>query len=115
MSEPNPVLFGAKLRSYRDAAGFTQSDAAEAAGVKREYLASLELGRIQVPYPHVFNALHTVLRFPGWELLEALGFETDHEDSGLKILPALASELRKMSEDQQKAVLGVVKAMAKAS
>lgn len=62
-------------------------------------------------YPDPFNALHRIYRFPGWEGLEAMGFETDGAIGGIQ--PSLLTHLRLMDEDEQHALLGVVKAMAK--
>lgn len=67
------------IRRARTRRRVSQSDLASASGVKRDYIGSIELGRIRVLYPETFRRLKEVLGFPGWAALEAMGFETDIE------------------------------------
>jgi len=68
---------GALLRQYRERLGLTQHEAEKLTGVRREYIGSIETGRIAIIYPEPFNALHRAYGFPGWEILESMGYETD--------------------------------------
>jgi len=68
---------GAKLKEYREKLGLTQYEAEKLSGVRREYIGSIETGRIAIIYPEPFNALHRAYGFPGWEILESMGYETD--------------------------------------
>jgi transcriptional regulator with XRE-family HTH domain len=68
---------GTLLRQYRERLGLTQYEAEKLSGVRREYIGSIETGRIAVIYPEPFNALHKAYGFPGWEILESMGYETD--------------------------------------
>jgi transcriptional regulator with XRE-family HTH domain len=82
------IRLGDYLTHYRTLAGMTQGDLSAAAGVERTYIMSLEYGRLAVPGPKKFNALHRVLRFPGWEALEIIGYQTDatREDVDSRLL-----------------------------
>jgi transcriptional regulator with XRE-family HTH domain len=68
---------GTVLRQYRERLGLTQYEAEKLSGVRREYIGSIETGRIAIIYPEPFNALHRAYGFPGWEILESMGYETD--------------------------------------
>jgi len=68
---------GTLLRQYRERLGLTQYEAEKLSGVRREYIGSIETGRIAVIYPEPFNALRRAYGFPGWEILESMGYETD--------------------------------------
>ncbi len=97
--------FGERLRAYREAAGLTQTQLEELTGVKREYISSIELGRIAVVYPEVFNKLHAVLRFEGWVLLEAMGYETDAGSGTAELNPALLAVVSRLTPKQQEALM----------
>jgi predicted ATPase/DNA-binding XRE family transcriptional regulator len=56
--------FGALLRHYREAAGLTQEELAERAGLTPSGIGALERGERQRPYPHTVEALATALRLP---------------------------------------------------
>lgn len=101
--------FAAMIINYRKDAGLTQTELAQLTGVKREYISSIELGRIAVIYPETFNELHRVLRFPAFAGLEAMGFVTDASERDVN--PALLSILKEMDSQQQSGVLTIVKAM----
>lgn len=105
------VRLGACFRRYREDAGLTQEEAAQVSGLKRDYINGLEGGRILVPYPPIVNALRRVYRFPGWEVLEEMGYHTDAQVNN--ILPALQVLVQQMSNDEQQALLGVARAMRK--
>jgi transcriptional regulator with XRE-family HTH domain len=97
-----------KLRHYRVKAGLTQTDAARVSGVKREYISSIELGRIQVLYPGVFNALRRAYRFPGFEILEAEGYTTDAHEADIN--DGLITLIRALTPEQQEGVAAIIKA-----
>jgi transcriptional regulator with XRE-family HTH domain len=107
----NPRL-AAKVREYRRKAGLTQQELARVTGIKREYISSCELGRVGVIYPEAFNALRRALGFPGWELLEAIGYRTDVGEADIN--PGLLTLLRQLSPEQQQAVLDIVRGVLKA-
>lgn len=71
---------GGFIHRARTGRGMSQAELAAASGVKRDYIASIERGRISVVYPETFAALKSALGFPGWACLEAMGYETDVED-----------------------------------
>src|SRR4028119_2003343 len=54
--------FGAELRRYREAAGLTQEQLAERAGLATAAISALERGVRQRPYPHTLQALATALQ-----------------------------------------------------
>ena len=56
---------GAALKHFRTAAGVTQADAAEAAGVGQPYLSSLEGGKFGSSLTHALR----LLRFVGCEVI----------------------------------------------
>ena len=102
---------GACIRRYRMQAGLTQTDVERVTQgrVKREYLSSIELGRIAVIYPTVFRELHRVLKFPAWEVLEAMGYPTDLAERGVE--PGILARLRRLSLRQQRATVGLLDAI----
>jgi transcriptional regulator with XRE-family HTH domain len=55
MSQPEGVVFGARLRELRDECGITQRALAELMGVKHPYISEMERG-VKVP------SLTTILR-----------------------------------------------------
>ena len=97
---------GQTLRDYREAARLSQTELARLSGVKREYISSIELGRIQVLYPEPFRALQLVLGFPPEVLLEAMGYPAGEESGGIN--PALAAAVRGLDDRQQRALLGLL-------
>lgn len=111
---------GAMMKQHREAAGLTQSALAELSGVTRDYIASMELGRIQVIYPAVFVKLREVLGFRGWELLEMMGYPTDvparadriplAEPPQRRPNRALITAVGRLSVPQQAALLALVRA-----
>jgi transcriptional regulator with XRE-family HTH domain len=98
------------LRTYREGAGLTQTDIERVSGgaVKREYVSGVELGRIGLIYPEPFGQLRRILRFPGWEVLEAMGYATDLKQQGID--DSLLQLLRRLTLPQQKAVAAFVRA-----
>ncbi len=56
-----PVPFGERLRRLREAAGLTQEQLAEQAGLSVQGVAALERGRSRRPYPHTVRALGEAL------------------------------------------------------
>jgi predicted ATPase/transcriptional regulator with XRE-family HTH domain len=55
------ILFGARLRRLREAAGFTQEELAERAGLSRKAISVLERGERKRPYPHTVRSLADAL------------------------------------------------------
>ena len=53
--------FGEQLRRHREAAGLTQEELAERAGLTAHAIGALERGRRQRPYPHTVRALADAL------------------------------------------------------
>lgn len=102
---------GARIRAYRQAAHLTQRQAAEAVGITREYLASIETGRAGVIYPDIFLRLHDVLGFPGWEILEAMGYPTDMPDAETEIDPRLIAALGDTGQETQRLILQLLDAI----
>jgi transcriptional regulator with XRE-family HTH domain len=99
------------LKKYRKRSDMTQSELSARTDVKREYISSMELGRIQVIYPQTFVALRRALNFPGYELLEAMGYPTDG-DGGSRLDGELVRVLRRLSPDQQRAIIPFAMAAA---
>ena len=54
--------FGARLRALRDAAGMSQEELAEQAGLTANAVGSLERGERRRPYPHTVRALADALK-----------------------------------------------------
>lgn len=105
--------FAAKMRHYRERANLTQTDVERMCGVRRDYLSSIELGRIAVVYPETFNRLRRCYGFPGFDVLESMGFDTDA--TGENIEPSLLALLRAMTPEQQRALATLAKATMKLS
>ncbi len=108
------LLLGDRLRWYRERAKLSQGDLAEVVGVTRDYISSIEIGRIGVVYPRVFNGLQRALGFPGWELLELMGYRTSATSKDTEgVYPPLLSLIDGMSEEQQQATFEVLRVMVK--
>ena len=56
-SAQTSTTFGAQLRTLREAAGLTQEELAERAGLTSYAVSALERGRRQRPYPHTVRSL----------------------------------------------------------
>src|ERR687893_1658938 len=61
------VSFGARLRRLREAAGLTQEELAERAGLTRKAVSVLERGQRKRPYPHTVRSLADALGLTGDE------------------------------------------------
>ena len=61
MGKEQHASFGSHLRRYREAAGLTQEELAERAGLASAAISALERGVRQRPYPHTVEALVTAL------------------------------------------------------
>lgn len=90
--------FGQRLKSFREAAGVTQQDIADATGFTRTYISALERG------VHKCNAETFMIysRKCGVSLDKLAGFEKDD------ILPELKEKLKKMDMEKQKKVLAMI-------
>jgi predicted ATPase/transcriptional regulator with XRE-family HTH domain len=58
------VSFGARLRRLREAAGLTQEELAQRAGLSRKAISVLERGERKRPYPHTVRSLADALGLP---------------------------------------------------
>lgn len=102
--------YGQRLKQYREERGLTQADAERLSGVRRDYIGAVETGRIGIIYPDTFNRLRSLYGFPGWEILELMGYETDAADA--RVHPAVASALKGLSLEDQEKLVPVIKAAA---
>ena len=105
------VELGACVKRYREAAGLTQLDLARATSLKASYITAVERGRFQLIYPEKLNSLRRALRFPGWEMLEEMGYKTDAGEEG--ITPGLLAQIRTLDSEQQLALIGMLRAWFK--
>src|ERR671916_2774493 len=70
---PHPAQsFGERLRRFREAAGLTQEQLAERAGLTAKGIGALERGDRRHPQPHTVKALLTALELPDQERAELL-------------------------------------------
>lgn len=106
----NGDRLAALLASYRNRANLTQDDLARRTGINRAYVGRIETGNIQVIYPKVFNAFRKALGFPGYELLEAMGYETDAGIPGVD--PEMLSLLLRISEEDQRKLIPFLRSAA---
>lgn len=92
---------GVRLAHYRHRAHLTQADLAQVTGLNRNFIAGLETGVQAMPYPDKLNALHGALGFPGYEMLELMGYVTDGGVQGLhpKLVAVARSLPMEMQED----------------
>ena len=67
MNNQQHSSFGIQLRSHREAAGLTQEELAERAGLAAAAISALERGLRQHPYPHTVEALATALELSSEE------------------------------------------------
>lgn len=114
------LALGAKLAEYRERAGLSQEEVAYRATraalygvvISRDYLGGLEQGRMGIPHPEKFNPLHEVLGFPGWEILDLMGYDTDGGE-GINFEPQLAKIASQLSKEQQKMLAMIGKSWLK--
>jgi predicted ATPase/DNA-binding XRE family transcriptional regulator len=67
MSDERMSSFGIQLRSLRQAAGLTQEELANRAGLTAKGIGALERGERQRPYPHTVRVLADAMRLTGAE------------------------------------------------
>jgi len=70
MDGDGTVAFGYMLRQYRDAAGLTQEELAERAGLSAEAVSLLERGGRRRPHPYTVHTLAEALQLPAAERAE---------------------------------------------
>ncbi|MDD5289218.1 MAG: helix-turn-helix domain-containing protein [Dehalococcoidales bacterium] len=68
------TVFGDKLKALRAGRDWTQQELALRSGIKRGYLASIEVGLVANPSANVFLKLSTAFNIPLEELYEAAGY-----------------------------------------
>ena len=104
--------FGPKIAYYRQRLDLTQADVERLTGgrVKRSYLAKIETNQITLLPPGTFNELHRLLKFPGYELLEAMGYETDAGEE--RVESALLVAAQALPESTQRLLAHVARVMA---
>src|SRR5690349_13187984 len=106
---PDRSRLGEFLRHVRRSRGMSQGDLAHQTGVRRDYIGSVEVGRINVIYPETFARLKSALGFPGWVGLEAMGFETDVAERS--VLPELVTAVSRLGGVSQLALLNFVQSL----
>jgi transcriptional regulator with XRE-family HTH domain len=67
MSAEPSMPFGTLLRRYREAAGLSQEDLAERAGLTEKGIGALERGERKRPQPHTLQQLATALQLSDQE------------------------------------------------
>jgi predicted ATPase/DNA-binding XRE family transcriptional regulator len=96
------VSFGGRLRQLREAAGLTQEELAERAGLSRKAISVLERGDRKRPYPHTVRSLADALGLSEGERGSLLASVPRRESvsatapttaSGLELLPAPSTPL----------------------
>ncbi|HVX30342.1 MAG TPA: helix-turn-helix domain-containing protein, partial [Nitrolancea sp.] len=82
MKDQGHQSFGALLRSYREAAGLTQSELAERAGISTNAVGMLERGERRQPQPHTLRQLAVALDLSAAERARFLASTTERADAG---------------------------------
>lgn len=85
MSRGQDAPFGARLRRLREAAGLTQEELAEKAGLTARGISDLERGARNRPYPHTVRSLAAALELP--------------EDESSSLLAAVPKRSRTTTEE----------------
>lgn len=88
MNEGSSTNFGRLLRRLREAAGLTQAELAERAGISEKAVGALESGRRQRPYPSTVRALADALGLTEHERAELLGAVPSRAGASLSQSPA---------------------------
>ncbi len=83
--------FGARLRRLREAAGLTQEELAERAGLTAKGISDLERGRRRRPYPHTVRSLADALGLSEGERGSLFAAVPKRDDAG----PATSSAVAK--------------------
>ena len=113
MVRPGNPEMGRLLADYRRRAGLTADDLARASGVKRSYITAIEVGRMNLIYPETYEPLHRALRFPGWEFLEVMGYQTDVRTEG--VIPRLTLFAQQLTKEQQDLLADMAKLVLEAT
>jgi predicted ATPase/transcriptional regulator with XRE-family HTH domain len=96
-----PGSFGAQLQQYRAAAGLSQEELAERAGLSRRGISDLERGVRRSPYPATVRRLAHALGLAADDKAEFLNAaQPPHVRSTLEARPAVASALAPIEGDQ---------------
>jgi transcriptional regulator with XRE-family HTH domain len=96
------VTFGRRLKRLREAAGLTQEELAERAGLSRKAISMLERGERNRPYPHTVRSLAEALGLSEGERSSLLASVPRRDtvsaaapatDSGLELVPVPSTPL----------------------
>src|SRR5215204_5946097 len=95
------LRFGERLRRFREAAGLTQEELGERAGLTAQGIGALERGDRKRPYPQTVRALAAALGLSEDERTALIGAVRDHGESaadspksaGTASLPVLPAPL----------------------
>jgi transcriptional regulator with XRE-family HTH domain len=110
--------FGARLRRLREAAGLTQEDLAQQAGLSAVAVRALERDRRRHPYPHTLRALADALGLDAEQreqLAALLAARPAPPDPGASPAPALPGALTPLVGREQEiaAIRGLLRAGAR--
>ncbi len=86
------VSFGGRLRQLREAAGLTQEELAERAGLSRKAISVLERGERKRPYPHTIRSLADALGLSEDERVSLLA-SVSRRDTASATAPATGLKL----------------------
>ena len=85
--------FGARLRRYREAVGFTQEELAQRAGLSANAVGQLERGVRQRPYPHTVRSLADAMELSEGERASLLASVPRSKPGGLRATPSTATSV----------------------
>ena len=98
MPGSQPSSFGAQLRRYREAAGFSQEDLAERANLAAKAIGALERGERRRPYPRTVQMLAAALQLSETQRRELIASVPRAPSSGLGEGDAFVGRERELAE-----------------